>query len=296
MKIVITGSLGNISKPLAQNLAATNNEVTVVTRSQDKVGAIEALGAKAAVGDASDVNFLVETFTGADVIYLMIPPSYQSENMVQYIADAGKIYADATRESGVKRVVALSGMGAHLPAGNGPLSGLAVAENHYRQLADVAFTFLRPGGFYVNYLPQIGLIKNLGIAGDNTPPSSRMLITHPLDIADVAADAILNPDPTKSERFIISDELTNAEITALLGQAIGKPDLQWVKFDDEQYRDGLLQNGFSQSTAQAFIEMGNAFSEGRAFEIVDKSPEKVVKGTRSFARFATDVFAPAFNQ
>lgn len=296
MKIVVTGSLGNISRPLTGQLVGKGNEVTVVSRSTDKSTEIEALGAKAAIGDVSDLEFLTDTFTGADVVYLMIPPSYQSDDMVNYIANTGKIYSEAIKSSGVKRVVALSSMGAHLPIGNGPLSGLALAEKYYNELSDVDFTFLRPGGFYVNYLPQIGLIKNLGIAGDNTAPDSRFLITHPSDIADVAADAILNPNPEKSERFIISDELTNNEIVSILGNAINKPDLKWVQFENDQYRDGLLQNGFSQSAAQAFVEMGIAFREGRTWEIVDKHPDKVVKGKRSFADFANNVFAPEFNR
>lgn len=296
MKIIITGSLGNISRPLVKQLAEKGNDITVISRSSGKVAEIEKLGAKPAIGDIADHDFLVKTFTGADAIYLMIPPSYQAEDMIGYIADSGKIYADAIAQSGVKRIVALSSMGAHLPLGNGPLSGLGLAERHYAELKDVDFTYLRPGGFFTNYLAQIGLIKHAGIAGDNTLPGTRFLITHPADIADVAADAILNPMPGNSVRFIVSAEKTNKEIASILGNAIGKPDLHWVQFSNEDYRNGLLQNGFSASAAQAFIEMGEAFRDGRGFEEADKNPDKIVRGKRSFEDFAKEVFAPVFHQ
>lgn len=295
MKIIITGSLGNISKPLVVQLVEKGNDVTVVSRSQDKAPEIEKLGAKPAIGDIANQDFLVGTFKGADVVYLMIPPSYQAQDMTAYIADAGKDYASAIEKSGVKRIVALSSMGAHLPLGNGPLSALGLAEKHYEKLQGVDITYLRPGGFFTNYLGQIGLIKHAGIAGDNSLPETRFVITHPADIADVAADALLNPVPGKSVRFIVSEEIRNSEIASLLGNAIGKPDLQWVQFSNEDYKSGLLQAGFSDSAAQSFLEMGEAFRDGRGFAEFDANPDKVVKGKRRFSDFAKEVFALAFN-
>lgn len=295
MKIIVTGSLGNISQPLVKQLVEKGNEVTVVSRSSEKISEIQNLGAKPAIGNNTDVAFLTETFTGADVVYLMIPPNLQAENLTSYIADTGKRYAEAIEKSGVKRVVALSSMGAHLPLGNGPLSALAEAEKHYAKLSGVEFTYLRPGGFYTNYLAQIGLIQHAGIAGDNTAVDSRFLITHPADIADVALDAILNPNPEKAIRFIISEETDNSKIVSLLGKSIGKPDLPWIQFSNDDYKNGLFQAGFSPSTAQAFVEMGEAFREGRAWEQVEAHPEWIVRGKRSFEDFANTVFAPAFS-
>ena len=50
MKYVVTGSLGNISRPLAEKLVAAGHEVIVVSSNSGKTGQIEALGAKAAIG------------------------------------------------------------------------------------------------------------------------------------------------------------------------------------------------------------------------------------------------------
>ena len=49
MKITITGSLGNISKPLAKQLIKAGHQLTIISSSADKVAAIEALGATAAI-------------------------------------------------------------------------------------------------------------------------------------------------------------------------------------------------------------------------------------------------------
>ena len=57
MKIVITGSLGNISKPLTQTLVQKGHLVTVISSKPDRQKDIEALGAKAAIGSIEDVDF-----------------------------------------------------------------------------------------------------------------------------------------------------------------------------------------------------------------------------------------------
>ena len=65
MKITLTGSLGNISKPLAKQLIDAGHQVTIVSSNQDKIADIETLGATAAIGSVADVDFLTKAFTAA---------------------------------------------------------------------------------------------------------------------------------------------------------------------------------------------------------------------------------------
>ena len=75
MNIIITGSLGNISKPLATELVQKGHAVTVISSDAEKQSAIEVLGATAAIGTLEDADFLAATFMGADAVYCMIPPN-----------------------------------------------------------------------------------------------------------------------------------------------------------------------------------------------------------------------------
>ena len=126
MKIIVTGSLGNISKPLTQELIQKGQEVVVVSSNSDKQKDIEALGATAAIGSLEDVAFLTATFTGADAVYTMVPPNNyfdQSLDLLAYYKRLGSNYAQALSQSGVERVVNLSTIGAHLERGSGILIG-----------------------------------------------------------------------------------------------------------------------------------------------------------------------------
>src|SRR5690349_15071348 len=124
MKITITGSLGNISKPLAELLISNGHEVTIISSDPKKINNIETLGAKAAIGSVADVAFLTSAFSGADVIYTMVPPNWTASNYREYIRETGNNLRDAIKASGVKRVVNLSSIGAHLSEGTGPIAGM----------------------------------------------------------------------------------------------------------------------------------------------------------------------------
>ncbi|MDP3916072.1 MAG: NmrA family NAD(P)-binding protein [Bacteroidota bacterium] len=263
MKYVVTGSLGNISKPLAEKLIAAGHHVTVISSKDEKAALIEEMGAKAAIGSVEDVVFLTKAFTGADAVYTMVPPHFGAADWKKYIAGIGENYAKAIKASGVKNVVNLSSMGAHMPEGCGPVSGLYFVEKALNALEGVNVKHLHPGFFYTNFLGQIGMIKNMGIMGGNYGENAKLVIVHPEDIADVAAEEMQNLSfKGKSIRYIASDEKTTHEVAAILGKAIGKPEIPWVNFKDEETLGGMLQAGIPEEIAKNYTEMGVAMRSG----------------------------------
>jgi len=61
MKIVLTGSLGNIGQPLTRELIQKGHSVTVISRNTERQKEIEAIGAKASIGTMQDIDFLTTT-------------------------------------------------------------------------------------------------------------------------------------------------------------------------------------------------------------------------------------------
>jgi uncharacterized protein YbjT (DUF2867 family) len=294
MKIVITGGAGNISKPLAEILLSEKQEVTAVSRNEKNIGGLIALGAKPALGSVEDIAFLKETFTGADVLYTMVPPNMGVTEWKKWITQIGKNYAQAIRESGVKYVVNLSSVGAHLPEGCGPVSGIHFEENELNSLPDVNLLHLRPGNFYTNLLSQIGMIKNMGIMGANFGGGQlKMVLAYPADIADVAARALLERDFSGHDiRYIASDERNTDEIASVIGKEIGKPGLAWIVFSDEDYLKGLLQAGLPEEIAANFVEMGQSIRSGQMNEEYWKNRPSRLEKTKleDFARIFSAVY------
>jgi uncharacterized protein YbjT (DUF2867 family) len=237
--------------------------VVVVSHDKGKVKSIEEHGAKAAIGSVEDVDFLIQVFTGANAVYTMVPPNFAATQWKQYIANIGKNYADAIKKSGVKYVVNLSSIGADMPDGCGPVSGLYQVEKALNALEDVNVKNLRPAFFYNNLFANIGMIKHAGIIGANYGQNTNMVLVDPSDIAAVAAEELSSLSFSgKSVRYIASDEKTTTEIAQTLGKAIGKNDLPWVDFKDEDALNGMKQAGLSEEIAKNYVEMGAALRSG----------------------------------
>jgi uncharacterized protein YbjT (DUF2867 family) len=210
MKYVITGGAGHISKPLAEKLLAAGHQVTVIGRNADHLKPLTDKGAKAAIGSIDDVSFLTKTFTGADGVYTMIPPKFDVSDWKAYIGQAGKNYASAIKASGVKKVVNLSSVGAHMPEGCGPVSGLFYAEKALNELNDVAVTHLRPGYFFYNLLNNVDMVKHMNIIGGNYGEDAKLVLADTNDIADAAAEELLNSSAKGHNiRYVVSDEINN---------------------------------------------------------------------------------------
>jgi uncharacterized protein YbjT (DUF2867 family) len=266
MKLVVTGSLGNISKPLTKILVENGHDVTVISKDAEKEGQIESVGAKAAIGSVSDTAFLTRTFEGADAIYTMVPPNWTVSNYRQYIGETGLHYRNAIEASGVGRVVNLSSIGAHLSNGTGPIAGLYDVEQTLNTLNGVAIQHLRAGIFFINFFFDIPLIQSMGIMGANYSNQASLVMVHPRDIAAFAARELQHPFEGKNHRYVVSEELQVGEIVKVIGASIGKPDLPWVQFSDEDAFTGMKAAGMSEAIAHVYVEMGKAIESGALFE------------------------------
>lgn len=288
MKITVTGSLGNISKPLAKQLIAAGHQVTIISSSAGKKAVIEALGAKAAIGSIADADFLTRAFSGADAVYTMVPPNFGTTDYRKYVSDFAKNYVGAIQKAGVTRVVNLSSIGADIDGGTGQISGMHDGEIVLNGLEDVAVKHVRAGFFYVNFFASMDMIKNMGIIGANYGSNARLVMVHPNDIAAAIAEELQTPFTGKSVRYITSDERTMGQVAAILGAAIGKPDLQWIEFTDEQALGGMIQAGVPEYIAKNFVEMNTAVRNGILWKDYD------AKGTKPTGKIKLEEFAKEF--
>lgn len=296
MKVIVTGSLGNISKPLTKELVQKGHQVTVISSDREKQKDIEALGAKSAIGSLEDVEFLAASFTDADAVYCMVPPNnYFDRNLdlLAYYRRLGNNYAQAIGQSGVKRVVNLSSIGAHLDKGSGILLGARNVEKILNELSsDAAITHLRPTSFYYNLFAYIHTIKAEGSIAANYGADDKVPWVSPIDIAAVIAEEIVTPLVGRKIRYVASEELTCNETASILGVAIGKPDLQWIIITNEQMLSGLEAAGMNPQIAAGLVEMYGSLHSGLLAEDYYRN-KPAVMGNVKVEDFAKE-FAAAF--
>lgn len=298
MKIIVTGSLGHIGKPLTEELVEKGNQVTVVSSNPEKQKDIEALGATAAIVSLEDAQFLGATFAGADAAYCMVPPAnYFDHNLdlPAYYHRLGNNYAQAIQKSGVKRVVNLSTIGANLEKGNGILLGAHDVEEIMNKLPpDIAITHVRPTSFFYNLYGYTDSIKNQGVIAANYGGEDVVPWVSPVDIAAAVAEEIVTPLAGRKVRYVVSDERTCNDTASVLGAAIGKPDLKWIIVTDEQMRSALEAAGMNPQIAAGMVEMYAGFHSGLLSEDYYRHKPKVL-GKVKLEDFAKE-FAGAFHK
>jgi uncharacterized protein YbjT (DUF2867 family) len=287
MKFVVTGAAGHVSKPLTELLLEKGHDVTVVGRNRKNLEGLVRLGAKAAIGDMDDVPFLTETFKGADGLYLMLPPMWNSEDQKKQSIQYAQNFSTAIRATGVKNVVYLSSYGAHRLHDAGAISGCGLAEGALNKLETVNVLSLRAGYFYSNLLLSLDLVKTSGHMGNMfTIPDGTFTVVDTDDIARTAAEALDTLNfKGHSYRYVISDLTGTDEIAALIGKEIGVPDLRWIKFPAADMKRALLSFGFAEGAADSYVEMFARLDTGLLFEDIQKTKPKIA-GTsiEEFAR------------
>ena len=285
--ITIMGATGHTGKKITEALLKTGEKVRALGRSESKLAELKRAGAEILTGDTNDAAFLTKAFRGADAVYTLLPtdpraPDYRAEQDRQ-----GEAIVKAIRESGVQYVVALSSAGAELSSGTGPIAGLHAQEQRLKQLKGVNVLLLRPVSFFENFYEAIGLIKREGINGNSVAPDLPIPMVATRDIADAAAKALKARDwhGVVVRELLGPRDLSFTEATHILGKRIGKPDLRYVQFSDEDQARALVQAGMSQSFADLYVEMTRAFNSGTI------KPQRTAQNTTPtrFESFASEL-------
>ncbi|EPG66695.1 NmrA family NAD(P)-binding protein [Leptospira wolffii] len=299
MKIIITGSLGHISRPLTETLVHKGHSVTVVSSKQERKKEIEALGAIPAIGRMEDAEFLTNIFQGADIVYAMEAVGYENFfdpnfDLTEAAIRIATNYKKAIQSSGVKKLIHLSSIGAHTDSGNGILAFHYEAEKILSALPeDVNIKFMRPVGFYYNMFAFLQTIKAQGKIISNYGGDEREPWVSTLDIAEAIAEEIESPFHGRSIRYIASDEVSPNELAEILGGAIGKPDLKWLVISDQESLDGMVRAGMNPKTARGYMEMNAARRGGALYR--DYFRNRPILGKTKLKDFAKD-FAYAYNR
>jgi uncharacterized protein YbjT (DUF2867 family) len=288
---VVFGATGHVGGVIAERLLGAGRKVRAVARSADKLAALGKRGAEVTAGDLSDAGFLRKATAGATAAFVLLPPSFAPgfRAMQQKMTAA---IGDALEASKVGHVVTLSSVGADRERDNGPIAGLHGLEARLDRIPGLARLHLRPGYFFDNHLQAVGMVKGLGFYGSALRADVTIPQIDPRDIGEAAARRLLALDWTGGEVQELRGprDLTLAEATAVLGKAIGKPDLKYVAFPYPDAKQGMVQAGLSADLADLYVEMSRGFNEGL---IKPTQPRPTITST-TIEAWAERVFAPAF--
>ena len=223
----------------------------------------------------------------------MTPPNSQSNDFRAYQNDIAESHVAAIKSAGLKYVVALSSIGAHLTEGAGIVQGLNDFEQHLNNLKDVNVLVLRPGYFMENIYMQMDVIKNMCATGSSLAPDVSQPVVATKDIAAVAArrlsDLVIKGH---SIEYILGQRnLTYTDITRALGKAIGREDLKYVQFSYEDAHKAMVEMGLTDNIAGLLVSLARAINDGTLLSHYERTAENTTE--TSIEEFAQE-FATAY--
>ena len=293
---VVLGASGNTGHIVAQHLLADKQKVRVVGRSAAHLQAHAAQGAEVFIGDVTDAAALTKAFDQADSAYVMIPPNPSSDDPLGFSGRVSDAITAAAKNSGIKNIVALSSVGADKTSGTGPVLGLHNLEQKLNQLDNANILFLRAGYFMENALPQATAIAHMGFSVGPFRPDLKLPMIATRDIGTAAADALLHRAfrGRQIQELHGQRDLNYNEVAAVIGKAIGRPDLKYKQISDDQVRSAMVQMGMSAKFAELLVEMAGALNSGEMKFLEPRNPGNTT--ATSFESFVSESFVAAYKQ
>lgn len=217
---VVTGATGNIGAAVVEQLLLVGAGVRAVLRSPDPG---LAAGVTPFVADLDRPETLRSALTGAEGAFLL--PGY---------ADMPGLVTIAA-ESGVARIVQLSGASAASGDTSNAVTGYMLASEQAVRAGPVPWTIVRPFSFMSNTLrwaPQLAHGDSVTLPFGGVASA----MTHPADIAAVVVAALTEPQHAGNIYTLSGPEpLTPEDQVAVVADVLGRP-LRFVAQSDDEAR------------------------------------------------------------
>lgn len=276
--ILVTGSTGNVGSEVVKQLAQAGHNVRALVRDPKEARGKFPTNVDIVAGDLDSTESLANAMKGVDAVYLLAP---FSPSLAKQEGNA----LEAARRAGVKRIVKHSVLGAQW-------EGIAIAKWHRAsekaiEASGLAWTHVRPSGFFSNALNWAGMIKNGGTVYYPTA-QGKLGVVDPRDIAAVAVKALTEKGHEgKAYDVTGAQALSTQEQVDAIGKAIGKP-LKYVDVPDQAAKDSMLGQGMPAPLVDALIEFCGAIKAGQAAAVTDTVQQLTGKPPRTFEAWAKE--------
>lgn len=291
MKIAIAAAAGNIGSRTASRLAEAGASTILLGRDASKLDALEINGAVSVETDLSDADSVTKATAGAEALLWLVPPpaNYPSlKDWYEKITNAG---VEAVRANNIKKVVAISSIGAGSRDNLGTISYAGQMEEAFGKL-EVNFVALRPGYFMENFLMQADSIENDGNFSFTYAPDHDIPFISTDDIGNVAAQYLLDDSwAGKWSRNLMGPANITLTVAAkILSKVLGKS-VVYRQISLNEARRNLANAGLPPTVQNELIELFEALGDPDGIYATARTYEAVTSTT--FREFIENKLVPS---
>lgn len=268
---IIVGASGQIGSYLIRELKNSGAPVRAVVRNPSK---LDDPNTEFRQADLFNAKQLVEAFEGGTTAFVMTPESHTSSDILGDTRRLIENYRLAAERSGLKRIVGLSCIGAHVEGDTGNILMSRMLEQGFADLP-VQQTFIRPSYYYSNWLGYLDLIREQSVLPSFFPEDLSVEMNSPIDVAKFIAGGMLDSNSGKEKDIyeLSGQAYSPSEVARLFSEVLRQP-VKLQVIPPEQWQESLVSAGFSENTAENLADMTRAVTENTA---VPERPEQVVR-------------------
>ncbi len=280
MKIAIAAAAGNIGSRTARRIAEAGAHTILLGRDTGKLERLKINDATCIATDLSDISAVMEATAGAEALLWLVPPILNHSSLKESYEKVTEAGVEAVKANNIKRVVAISGIGAGTLDNLGTISYVGRMEEAFRRLK-VNFVALRPGYFMENFLMQADSIKNDGHFAFTYAPDHDIPFISTDDIGDVAARYLLDDSWAGqwSRNLMGPQNITMTEAAEILSEALNKP-VTYRQYSLDDAGREITNFGLPETVKQELIDLFEALGD----------PDGVYATARTFEAFTPTTF------
>ena len=290
--IVVTTPTGLIGSKLVEDLLAAGESVRVIARDLGKLVPAVRAKVEAIQGSSDDPAVLGRALTGAESIFLVVPPFFGAPDVTAHYLGFTQPVIAAMKQNGVKRVVTVSGVGRRVDTQAGPVSAAFVKDQDLER-AGLDVRALWCPGFMENMLRNLDSLRTQGAFFAPSRPDVRSPHVATRDIAAVAARLLSDRSwrGPGGAAVLGPEDLSPDDKARIMTEVLGRP-IRYQQVPVDGYKAQLLRYGASEAFAQGLIDMLAAKDEG-----LDSSEPRTPANTTptSFREWCSSVLKPALD-
>ncbi len=260
---IILGASGQVGSNIVKELTNKNSPVRAVVRNQnfDFDNNVE-------VRTANFFNqvALTEALERGTTIFILTPENPSSNDIIGETKQIIDNYKQAIRATGIKKIVGLSCVGAHIKDKTGNILMSRMLENGFDDL-DIEKIFIRPSYYFSNWLNFLGVAEQQGILPTFFPENLQIDMNSPIDVAKFVAETIITNYQSKKKKIfeLVGTKKYSSQDVAVTFSKLLNKNIEAQSIPKEKWKETLLSVGFTENTTANLIDMTQAVIDNIVF-------------------------------
>lgn len=276
---IIVGATGQVGSHVIQRLKQDGYATRAIVRTTDKA---TDKSNDYRVADLFDAEQLTEAFRGGTAAFLITPENPAAKDIIEDTRHIVHNYKIAIRAAGIRKVVALSCIGAHLEADTGNILMSRVLEQELDSL-DIEKVYIRPSYYFSNWLGYRQTAEQHGVLPSFFPKDLKLDMHSPVDLVKFIAQVMTRPASSGKKIHELTGPLQYSalDVADAFSKLFNK-NVAVQSIPPEQWRETLVAVGFTDNTAKNLSDMTQAVIDGRA---VPEWPDDTIKLPTSLLKY-----------